>query len=325
MSHQNIIAVTGGTGHLGHVLIINLLENNYKVFALYRKSLPALKHPNLVWMQGDITNQNTVYSLVQDAKIIIHSAAVISIGNMDKDEVYDSNVNGTKSIIKACQKFKTRFIYISSSTAVKETMGTEVFDENRPYKTKSDFIYEWTKAISEQLILDAVKSQNLNAIIIRPTSIIGPPDYRPSYFGQTIFQFAHLKLPLIISGGYNLVDVRDVSQSIINSIDKGISGEIYLIGGTYLSLKQMAEITNPERKFAVLPLNLLIWLLPVIKIYQKIFPIELPITKESLVTLKRAPKNVDNSKAMKHLNHQIRPIEDTIKDLLEWFKKVNYK
>jgi len=323
MSEQLKIAVTGGTGHLGHVLIKNLLEKEFRVIALYRKQLPKMQHPNLVWIPGDVTNQTEADLLVQHANAVIHSAAVISIGNEIQDEVYDINVNGTKTILNACQRFHCRLIYISSSTAVKETKDIAVFDENRPYKTQSDFIYEYTKALAEQLILNAVKSRQLDAIIIRPTSIIGPPDYRPSYFGDTIKNLAVQRFPFIISGGYNLVDVRDVSNTVINSIDKGVSGEIYLAGGSYLSLKQIAEIANPGMKFMVFPLNLLLWLMPVLKIYAKIFPMKWPVTKESLVILKRAPKNVDSSKAINQLNHKIRPVTDTIFDLLEWFKNGN--
>lgn len=320
MSEQLKIAVTGGTGHLGHVLIKNLLEKEFRVFALYRKQLPKTQHQNLLWIPGDVTNQTAVDLLVQHANVVIHSAALIYIGNEKQDEVYDINVNGTKTILNACKRFHCRLIFISSSTAVKETKGKTAFDENRPYKTQSDFIYEYTKALAEQLILDSVKSRHLDAIVIRPTSIIGPPDYRPSYFGEAIKNLANHKFPFIISGGYNLVDVRDVANTIINSIDKGVSGEIYLTGGSYLSLKQIAEIANPGLKFVVFPLNLLIVLLPVIEVYGKIFPMKWPLTKESLVILKRAPKNVDSSKAINQLNHKIRPVSDTIMDLLEWFK-----
>jgi dihydroflavonol-4-reductase len=323
MNNQVTIAITGGTGHIGHVLIKMLLEKDFRVTALYRKTLPQLQHPNLLWISGDVTNQTTMDLLVQHANAVIHSAAVISIGNQNKDEVYHINVNGTQTIMNACERFNNRLIYISSSTAVQETSGTAVFDENRPYKTQADFIYEWTKALSEQLILEAVKCRNLDAIIIRPTSVIGPPDYRPSYFGEAIKNLGSHKFPVMVSGGYNLVDVRDISTTVINSIDKGVSGEIYLAGGTYLSLKQIAEIANPGLKYVVLPLNLLLSLLPVIKIYQRIFPIKWPVTKESLVTLKRAPKIVDSSKAIHHLNHQIRPVSDTVRDLLEWFKAGN--
>ena len=319
------IAVTGGTGHLGYCLIQNLLKNGYLLTALYHKRIPEFEHSNLSWIQGDITAHVSLELLVEKATVIIHCASVISIGDQDEKEVYRINVDGTKSILKACQDKKIRLIYISSSAAVKETINTMIFDENRPYKTEKDFCYDWSKALSEQLVLREVKERGLDALIIRPTAIVGPPDHRPSYFGQTIEDLALNNMPITVSGGYNVVDVRDVSQTIINSIELGSTGEIYLVGGFYIRLKQIAELLNPHKKYFSVPINLLIGLLPILKLYQKLFPLKWPITKESLVKVKRAPKKMDSSKAMKYLNHQIRPTSETIIDLMEWFKKRRIK
>jgi len=315
------IAVTGGTGHLGYCLIQNLVKNGYFVRALYRNNIPELKHSNLLWIKGDLTDVASLELLVEKASVMIHSASLISVGNQDAKEVYRVNVNGTQSILKVCQNRPIRMIYISSSVAVKETIDNQIHDENRPYKTETDFSYDWSKAVSEQLVLKDVKDKGLDAFILRPTSIVGPPDYRPSYFGQTIKDLALSNMPITIQGGYNLVDVRDVAQTIINSITLGSAGAVYLVGGNYIHLKQIAELLHPHKTFFSIPINVLIGLLPILKWYQKIFPLKWLITKESLITLKRAPKKIDSSKAMKHLNHQIRPTSETITDLIEWFKK----
>jgi len=315
------IAITGGTGHLGYCLIKNLVKKGYVVTALYRKSIPEFEHSNLSWTKGDITDADALELLVEKASVIIHSASLISVGNQDAKEVYRVNVDGTKSILKACQNRPIRMIYISSSVAVKETIDTQIYDENRPYKTEKDFSYEWSKALSEQLVLKAINDKGLDAFIIRPTSIVGPPDYSPSYFGQTIKDLASSTIPITIQGGYNLVDIRDVVQTIINSITLGSAGEVYLVGGFYIRLKQIAELLHPHKNFVSLPINLLIGLLPILKWYQAVLPLKWLITKESLITLKRAPKLMDSSKAMKHLNHQIRPTSETITDLIAWFKK----
>ena len=143
---------------------------------------------------------------------------MISIGNKNHEEVYRVNVAGTDTIINACIQFPTiRLIHISSSNAVKESKGNEIFNEDRPYKKADDFIYPYSKASAEQLVLKAVTAHNLDAIIIRPTSIVGPSDNKPSLLGQTILDLHLNKLPVITTGGYDLVDVRDLSQTIINS------------------------------------------------------------------------------------------------------------
>ncbi|GGG58173.1 NAD-dependent epimerase/dehydratase family protein [Bizionia arctica] len=317
------VSITGGSGHLGTCLIELLLEKGFLVKALYRNYKPPISHRSLTWVQGDVSDKTILKQLVQDSTAIIHCAGMISVGKVNKEDVYNTNVIGTENVINACLNSDIKFIFISSSNAVKETKANEIFDENRPYKTKNDFLYGYTKALSEQLVLKAVSNNNLDAIIIRPTSIIGCPDHKPSHFGKTILDIYNKKIPALTTGGYDLVDIRDLSETIINSIQLGEKGEIYLVGGNFYSLKQIARIVNPDHKFIYISLNLLIFLLPLIQIYDTHFPLEWPITNESLKILKRAPKKVDSSKAIKELKHKIRPIEDTLTDLINWFNKQN--
>jgi len=318
------IAITGGSGHLGNCLIDKLLSEGYLINALYTSNLPSKKHNNLNWIQGDICDLNVITTLVENCNVLIHSAGIISIGHKNNEEVYRVNVAGTDAIINICIKLPTiRLIHISSSNAVKESKENIIFNEDRPYKTANDFIYPYSKALGEQLVLKAVTAHNLNAIIIRPTSIVGPSDYKPSLLGQTILDLSRNKLPAITTGGYDLVDVRDLSQTIINSFTKGKKGSIYLVGGEYMTVKQIAEASNSNKTPTVISLNILLLLMPFINIYQKLFKLKWPITKESLVTLKLAPKKVDISKAKNELNHNCRPITETINDLKTWFKKNN--
>ena len=316
------IAITGGSGHLGNCLIELLLSQGYLVNALHSNRSPIKKNKNLTWINGDINDAKAINTLIQNCEVLIHSAGLISIGSKNKDQVYRVNVTGTETVINECAKFSPiRLIHISSSNAVKECNANGVFNENRPYKNASDFIYPYTKALSEQLILKAVESQNLDAVIIRPTSIVGPADNKPSLLGQTILDLSQNKMPAITTGGYDLVDVRDLSQTIINSFVKGKKGEVYLIGGQYMTVKEIANASNSTKIPIELPLDLLLFLMPLINIYQRLFHLKWPITKESLVTLKLAPKHMDISKAKKELDHKCRPIDESIEDLLNWFQQ----
>ena len=321
MDKSQTISITGGTGHLGHCLLVKLLEQGHRVKALYNRQLPVLKHSNLTWIKGNITQTNSFEEFLKDSDALIHSAGLISIGNQNSKLVFQVNVVGTENLIKACIIYKLKMVYVSSCTAVKETLKNELFKEDRPYKTKNDFTYGYTKALAEQKVLAAVKDRNLNACIVRPTSIIGPPDYRPSPFGKTILDYANNKMPIVTNGGYNLVDVRDVSQTIINSLQKKLTGEIYLLSGTYLSIEEIAKIANPSKSFFKISIDILLVLLPIIKLYDYLVGMSWPITKESLITLKLAPLHMNHGKATKELNHQIRPPSESILDLLSWYKK----
>ena len=107
----------------------------------------------------------------------------------------------------------------------------------------------------------AVATDGLDAIILRPTALIGPPDEQPSRFGRTILDLYTGKLPMISSGGYDLQDIRDFSQTVINSLDKAGTGEIYVTGGEFYSLKELAQIVNPSRVPFVISIDLLLILL----------------------------------------------------------------
>lgn len=321
MNKTQTISITGGTGHLGHCLLLKLLHQKYRVKALYNRQAPLLKHPNLTWIKGNITQANTFKEFLKDSDALIHSAGLISIGDQSAKLVYQVNVVGTEHLIKACLEHQVKMVYISSCTAVKETEAHEVFKEDRPYKTKNDFTYDYTKAMAEQKVITAVKENKLSACILRPTSIIGPPDDRPSPFGKTILDLAAYKMPIVTSGGYNLVDVRDVSQTIINSLDKNLAGEVYLLSGSYVTIKEIAKIANPTKFFFKISIDLLLFLLPLIKWYDKLFGMPWPLSKESLMTLKMAPVQMDHSKATNQLNHQSRAPSESILDLLSWHKK----
>ncbi len=320
MTNHQQISITGASGHLGTVLIQTLLKAGYKVKGLYRNTPPTFSHTNLNWIQGSLDNSKSLHKLIVDSSTLIHCASIISLGNYSDDEVLKVNVDGTKTVLKICLELSVRMIYISSSNAVQETIDETIFDELRPYKTETDFAYSYSKAMAEHAVLSADRQQNIDAFIIRPSAIVGPPDFGPSHFGTTILELAKGKIPLITSGGYNIVDIRDLSNTIVNSISLGKSGEVYLVGGKYTSVFEISKLANPSKKLIQLPINVLLWFLPVLLLFNKTLKLNLPISKESLTTLKNAPKNMSSAKAIQHLNHQIRPISETINDLLDWFK-----
>ena len=310
---------------MGACIIQMLLNQSKSVQALYHNYKPLTEHKNLNWVQGDITHIKSLEGFLENSQVLIHCASLISLGKKNKNQVYNINVNGTENIIQSCLRYKVRLIHISSSTAVQEKPSNELFNEDRAYKTAIDFTYTWSKAKAEQNVLRAVKENNLDALIIRPTAIVGPSDFRPSLFGQTIWDLVTNKIPAISTGGYNIIDVRDLSQTTIRSISKGKKGEVYLVGGHYISIRDIAKLTNNKGFLPCIPVDFLIVILPLINLFSKLYPLKWPITKESLIALKYAPKKVDSSKAIKNLEHKIRPTRETIDDLIHWFKKEKIK
>jgi dihydroflavonol-4-reductase len=298
-----------------------LIEQGYLLNCLYRKTRLPEESSRVKWVQGDLRETDKMGSLFEDAETLIHCASVISIGEDNRDDVYQINIKATEKLIAQCVEKKIRLVYISSSTATVPDNPERVLDEKAPRVHSDEFFYGWTKARAEELILSAVADQGLDAIILRPTALIGPPDEQPSRFGRTILDLYTGKLPMISSGGYDLLDIRDFSQTVINSLKKAKKGEVFVTGGKFYSLKELAEAVNPSRVPPVISIDLLLVLLPLIRLYQKFVPLRWPINRESLMAIKQGPSRVDSSKAVEQLSHRFRPLQESVRDLIGWMKK----
>lgn len=321
------IAITGASGHLGSVLITELLKNDiWQIRAQFNSQRPPLDNSNISWIQGGM-EPHEIEKLIGNATIVIHCAAVISITGDKDGRVYKTNVVGTQNVIDVCvSKNIQRLIHVSSTHALQEVPLDTVFDENRPYKTKADFAYDYTKAKAEQLIIEAVEKQNLNAIIVRPSSMLGPVDFKPSLLGQAISDIAKRKVPAMVKGGYDFVDIRDVAKSIVVSIDKGVKGESYNLTGKYYAIKDLAAITADIAKVKAPKIVMPDWIIqmsiPFITLQAKITKKTPKFTKESIFVLKHGHPNMSNEKAKNVLGHESRPLKTSIKDLLNWRNEI---
>ncbi len=314
------VAITGSTGHVGSVLIPMLDQQGFKLRCLYRKETPSMESRNVTWVKGDLREELQIEELLRGCEVMIHCAGVVSVGEDNKKEVAEVNIEGTRRLVRACQGKDIRFIHISSSTATHATGPNRVLDERSPLVDSHEFHYAWTKARAEEIISEAVLNEGLDGIILRPTALIGPPDWQPSRFGRVILDLHAGRIPMISSAGYDLLDIRDFCQTAINSIELGQPGEIYLTGGEYHTIREVAELANPGKAPTVVPLDLLIALLPLINLYARFFRLPWPVNRESLLTLKKAPRRVDSSKAIKKLKHHVRPLAQSVSDLIEWKK-----
>ena len=322
------VAVTGASGHVGACLCRELIKRGIEVKVLLHNDDRGIKGLDLEIVKGDMLDKNVLDSLCRDADAVIHLAVKISIDNTEKEEVYRTNVDGTRLLLDCCIKNGvSRFIHFSSIHALSAEPLKEIMDENRPLINSKGTYYEITKAEGERLVIEAAES-GLNAVILNPTAIIGPCDYKPSYLGQALIKIALNKLPMLVPGGYNWVDVRDVANAAIQAISKGRKGERYILSGNWHSLKELSEIIgkvsgNKTPRF-VCPTTLAKIGLPFIKLYAK-FKNEHPLyTSDSLDILNSSNKNISNNKAKSELGFNPRMLEDTITDTLSWYEKNSF-
>ena len=321
------VAVTGANGHIGNNLCRALINKGIKVKALINKNDYSLNNLELIKVYGSITNKQSFSNLFKGVDYVFHLAAIISIGNNSKENIFKVNIKGTKNVIELCEKYSIkRLIHFSSIHALEQSKKSSLIDENSPLAKNKAFIYDQSKAEAEKLVMKAV-GRGLNAIILNPTSVVGPHDYVPSLVGQMIIKLSGNKLPFIIKGGYNWVDVRDIVETAINALDKGYSGERYLLSGEWKSLKEVAHIIANRagsRTPVIVPLFLARMGLPFIRIYSWLSRKNPLYTNEALSIVSQPAVDIVNSKAKNELGFRNRPAKESFIDAYSWFVQNSY-
>jgi dihydroflavonol-4-reductase len=322
------VAVTGASGHIGVNLCRELSKNGHTVRALVHNNQQSLQGIQLETVPGDLRDRASLTALVQQADIVIHLAAVISIRGNRTGELFDINVEGTRRILEASQNASVRrFIHFSSIHALEQSPFDQVLDENRPLAFDDKMAYGRSKARAEKTVLEAAE-QGLDAVILSPTAVIGPFDYGPSLMGRALILLALGKLPALVTGGYDWVDVRDVVGATLAAIEKGKKGERYLLAGHWKTLEQISELvcalTDRRPKKFTCPNWLARFGLPFINLYCSLTDKEPLYTRDALYTLRMSHKNISHKKAARFLGYKPRPFEETLKDTLDWFQKQGF-
>jgi dihydroflavonol-4-reductase len=319
------IAVTGASGHVGNVLCRELIKQGHRVRALIHQDIDDLNRIGLEMVQGNLLDFVSLENLCQECDAVYHLAAKISIDEKEKDLVFLTNVTGTQNLIKAALKTEIKkFIHFSTIHALDPFPLDQELDETKPFIGYTRMIYEQSKTESEKLVLEGVRS-GLNAVIITPTAIIGPFDFRPSFLGQALIKMYTNSLPMLVPGGYDWVDVRDVVSCAIAAATRGRKGERYLASGHYLSLKELSQMINKVTGHKTPtfsgPTILAKIGLPFISLYARLKNEDPLYTSNSLEILKNSNRSISHAKATKELNYQPRSLEETLRDTFEWYNK----
>jgi dihydroflavonol-4-reductase len=320
------IALTGASGHIGTNLCRSLLDNNHNLRVLSNRYTASLEGLDLELVKGDIFNITSLRELADGAEVMIHLAASITI-NGDQ-QVFDTNVVGTKNVLDVVKSSKVkRLLHFSSIHALVHQPLDQTLDEERPLAVLDHIIYNQSKALAEELVLHDVES-GLDAVIINPTSVMGPNDFKPSLIGQAIIQLYKGKIPALIPGGYDWVDVRDVVAGTISAMENGRSGQSYLLSGHFKTLPELYEqiimIQGKDKKLPVIPFWLAEAGVPFLKVWARLCGNKPLYTKKSIEILKTSHTKISSNKARNEFGYESRPFKDTLRDTIEWFKENNY-
>ena len=319
-----MILVTGAAGHIGNVLVRELLGDGKKVRAMILpgENVSAIYGLDIEYCLGNVLDLDSLDRAMRGADCVYHLAGVISILPGQNEMMRKVNVEGTRNVLAAAMKANVkRLVYTSSIHALSRKWNGRI-NEQVPFDPENEAgEYDRTKAEASLLVLDAVK-QGLDAVIVCPTGVVGPFDYRGSEMGDMLRRWLRKRPHFMVEGAYDFVDVRDVARGLNLACEKGRTGEVYILSGwqvRVMQLKQMVQDTIGKHSITI---NIPLWLAKFSSNFSPLFykvTRRIPkFTEYSLETL-HSNSDISNQKAEKELGYHPREMLSTIADTVHWW------
>ena len=330
MSNNDRAFITGATGFVGSAVVRKLLAAGFSVRALVRRHS---RRSNLDGLQieiveGDMRDRDAVFAAAKDARYVFHVAADYRLWAPDPEEIMRTNVEGTRVVMEAARESGAeRVVYTSSVATLKLREDGLPTDETMPLAENQGIgAYKRSKVAAERLV-ERMIGDGLPAVIVNPSTPIGPRDLRPTPTGRIIVEAASGRMPAFVDTGLNLVHVDDVAAGHLAALNQGRIGERYILGGENMTL---AELLGRIAQLTGRPLPRL--RLPLALIYPFAFGAEAiaRVTKrEPFVTLDglrmaKHPMYFTSAKAERDLGYTARPAETGLRDAIDWFRQAGF-
>jgi dihydroflavonol-4-reductase len=330
VSNKDRALLTGVTGFIGSAVARKLVAAGFNVRALVRRHSPRTNLDGLEIepVEGDMLDKNAVFNAARDARYVFHVAADYRLWAPDSEEIMRTNLEGTRVVMETARAAGAeRIVYTSSVATLKLREDGTPADETTPLSEKEGIgAYKRSKIAAERLV-ERMIGNGLPAIIVNPSTPIGPRDLRPTPTGRMIVEAASGHMPAFVDTGLNLVHVDDVAAGHLAALRHGRIGERYILGGVNMTLAELlgriARLTGRPAPRLRLPRAL---------IYPLAFGAEAiaRVTKrEPFVTLDglRMAKHrmyFTSAKAERDLGYKARHAEEGLRDAIDWFRKAGF-
>ncbi len=315
-----MIAVTGATGLLGSSIVRRLVEAHHPVIAIKRSGSDTSSLDDMAskitWRDAAVEDVVAMQEALQDATVVIHTAAVVSFNPRDKNKIYATNVIGTQNVVNICLEQKVKkLIHISSVAAIGRPKGiTNITESQKWIESPYNSAYGQSKYLAE---LEVVRGQEegLDTVMINPSVILGAVDWNKS--SSVIFKYIWKQRPFYIEGNLNYVSVRDVVKVVMLLLESTISGERFIVSAGTISYYDIFE--RIAKKFGKNKPSIKIGgkgvgaLAELSTFFSNITRTEPIITRE-LARATAHSVHFDNAKVKTLLDLQFEPLEET----LEW-------
>lgn len=324
---QKRIIITGANGHLGSTIVRMLRGTDCEVFGLILPGEMCFNHDNIRYIRGDVRNQESLRPLFADAADrelwVIHTAGIIDISETGAPLIYDVNIGGTKNILSLCREYSVRrLLYVSSVHAIAEQNKDSVISETSCFSPDTVVgTYAKTKAAATKAVLDAGKD-GLDVVVVHPSGIIGPNDPSGNHLVQMITDYIRGALPACVRGGYDFVDVRDVAMGCLQALERGRSGNCYILSNRHYEIREVLGMVRTMihgRRLPVLPLWIAKLFAPVAQWYASVKKQRPLYTAYSLYTLNTNDR-FSHDKATSELGYLPRDLRETIRDTVNWYR-----
>jgi dihydroflavonol-4-reductase len=322
---KKILILTGACGHLGGAILRLTQGKGYAVRALALAEETPLPYPNVTYFRGDVRDADSLRPLfahASDEEIsVIHAAGIVEISDRASPRMVQVNVQGTRSVLALCKEYGARrLVHVSSVHALPELQKDKVQKEIGFFSPDAvQGGYAKTKAEATQLVLDAAKA-GLDAVVVQPSGILGPYESRGNHLVQMVRDYLAGRLPACVQGEYDFVDVRDVADGCLRALDRGRSGECYILSNRPCAVRDvlaMVRRLHGGRALPVLPLWLARAALPLMHLLSRLRRTRPLYTRYSLHTLS-ANDNFSHEKATRELGYRPRDLLETLRDTVLW-------
>jgi dihydroflavonol-4-reductase len=319
--------VTGATGFVGSAVTRQLLARGAEVAVLARKhsdrtNLDGLK---VEVREGDLRDKASLTHACRGCDTLLHIAADYRLWTRDSSELYASNVDGTRNIMEAALEAAVeRIVYTSSVATLGINADGTPGDETTPVSVE-DMIghYKRSKFLAERIVDELVRERGLPAVIVNPSTPVGPRDIKPTPTGRVVRDAAAGRIPAYVDTGLNIAHVDDVARGHLLALDQGRVGRRYILGGENISLRDLlftiAEICGRPPPRIRLPRRLIF---PVAYLSEAwAWATHGPEPQATVDGLKMARKKMffDSARAVGELGYHARPAREALEDAVAWF------
>ena len=318
--------VTGATGFVGAAVARALLREHGQVRVLARRGSDRrnLKGLDAEVSEGDLNDLDSLHRAAQGCDGLFHVAADYRLGAREPEELYRTNVEGTRNVLNAALRSGVRRVVYTSSVATIGIPADGTPGNEQSANSLENMIghYKRSKYLAEEVAREAARG-GLSLVIVSPSTPVGPGDVKPTPTGQLVLDAAAGRMPAYVDTGLNIVHVDDVAAGHLLAYERGNAGERYILGGEDMSLRQILEVIarlegrNPPR--VRLPYGVVLPLAYLAEGFAKFSGRSGRITLEG-VRMSRKKMFFSSAKAAQELGYRWRPPEQAFADAIRWFR-----